>query len=128
MEHFYQYSLVAHHLGEEQAVNVQQRINVAAILKVISQERSWYPKVTEVLEAAWTAKYQMCPSFKQALDNLSFHQIVYDNPDMFLGCGMTYAVAILTDSAQYPGRNLVGNSLSRIKQQYQDNRGIVYMT
>ena len=104
VDHFMIYSSVKFHRGEEQASAVREEITWTQIVKYekkICTKLAWNLKLPELLEDVLNAKYLQCSSFKNSLDSIHADEIVYANKNSQLGCGMQYAVAVLTPSKNF---------------------------
>ena len=118
------FSSVKFHRGEEQASAVLEETSwtqIAKYEKKICTKLAWNSKLPELLEDVLNAKYLQCPSFKNSLDSIHADEIVYANKNSQLGCGMQYTVAVLTPSRKFPGRNILGNLLSVLKNKNKTN-------
>ena len=115
VDHFIIFSSVKFHRGEDQASAVREET------WKICTKLAWNSKLPELLEDVLNAKYLQCPSFKNSLDSIHADEIVYANKNSQLDCGMQYAVAVLMPSKKFPGRKILGNVLTVLKNNNKTN-------
>ena len=112
------FSSIKFHHGEEQAWAVQKETSqneIAQYEKKICTKLSWHANVPALLEDVLNAKYFQCRSFKDSLDGIYAQEIICADKDRQLGCGMQYAVAVLTPSKKFPRQNILGEQLTVLR-------------